>query len=74
MDIGGLCPPASRILWSSERGSGSNGYLADEGLSTAIFLALKLGRPLFLEGETGLRASCAESGFGAAAGQRGGIT
>jgi MoxR-like ATPase len=29
-------------------------YLADEGLSTAIFLALKLGRPLFLEGEAGV--------------------
>ena len=30
------------------------GYLAGEGLSTAIFLALKLGRPLFLEGEAGV--------------------
>ncbi len=29
-------------------------YLADEGLSTAIFLALRLGRPLFLEGEAGV--------------------
>ncbi len=29
-------------------------YLADEGLATAIFLALKLGRPLFLEGEAGV--------------------
>jgi len=29
-------------------------YLADEGLTTAIFLALKLGRPLFLEGEAGV--------------------
>ena len=29
-------------------------YLADKGLSTAIFLALKLGRPLFLEGEAGV--------------------
>lgn len=29
-------------------------YLAGEGLSTAIFLALKLGRPLFLEGEAGV--------------------
>ncbi len=29
-------------------------YLADTGLSTAIFLALKLGRPLFLEGEAGV--------------------
>jgi MoxR-like ATPase len=30
------------------------GYLAGEGLSTAIYLALKLGRPLFLEGEAGV--------------------
>jgi hypothetical protein len=37
------------------------GYLADKGLSTAIFLALKLGRPLFLEGGS-LRALCTESG------------
>lgn len=29
-------------------------YLADEGLSTAVFLSLKLGRPLFLEGEAGV--------------------
>lgn len=31
-----------------------DGYLSDAGLSTAIFLALKLGRPLFLEGEAGV--------------------
>ncbi|MDN5696610.1 MAG: MoxR family ATPase [Rubrobacter sp.] len=31
-----------------------DGYLSGEGLSTAIFLALKLGRPLFLEGEAGV--------------------
>ena len=31
----------------------SGGYIADEGLSTAVFLALKLQRPLFLEGEAG---------------------
>jgi MoxR-like ATPase len=30
------------------------GYLADEGLATAGYLALKLGRPLFLEGEAGV--------------------
>jgi MoxR-like ATPase len=30
------------------------GYLADEGLATAIFLALTLRRPLFLEGEAGV--------------------
>ena len=29
-------------------------YLADEGLATAIFLALALRRPLFLEGEAGV--------------------
>ena len=30
------------------------GYLADEGLATAIFLAMTLRRPLFLEGEAGV--------------------
>ncbi len=29
------------------------GYLADEGVATAAFLALRLGRPLFCEGEPG---------------------
>jgi MoxR-like ATPase len=29
-------------------------YLAERGLATAIFLALRLGRPLFLEGEAGV--------------------
>ncbi len=31
-----------------------NSYLADEGLTTAIFLSLALGRPLLLEGEAGV--------------------
>ncbi|HEY8217791.1 MAG TPA: MoxR family ATPase [Acidimicrobiia bacterium] len=31
-----------------------NDYLADEGLATAIFLALRLERPLLLEGEAGV--------------------
>src|SRR5881392_769884 len=31
-----------------------NGYLADDGLATAIFLALELRRPLLLEGEAGV--------------------
>jgi MoxR-like ATPase len=30
------------------------GYLADKGLATAAFLALRMGRPLFLEGEAGV--------------------
>src|SRR6266567_3077625 len=29
------------------------GYLADRGLATAAFLALRMGRPLFCEGEPG---------------------
>jgi MoxR-like ATPase len=29
-------------------------YIADHGLATSIFLALKLGRPIFLEGEAGV--------------------
>ncbi len=31
-----------------------HGYLADEGLATAIFLSLTLRRPLLLEGEAGV--------------------
>jgi MoxR-like ATPase len=31
-----------------------HGYLADEGLATAIFLAMSLHRPLLLEGEAGV--------------------
>ncbi len=33
---------------------GEHAYLADEGLATACFLALRMGRPLFLEGEAGV--------------------
>lgn len=32
----------------------SQNYVADRSLGTAVFLALKLGRPLFLEGEAGV--------------------
>ncbi len=32
----------------------AHGYLPDEGLATAIFLALRLQRPLLLEGEAGV--------------------
>src|SRR3954454_3535531 len=33
---------------------GQHGYLPDEGLATAVFLALRLHRPLLLEGEAGV--------------------
>ncbi len=32
----------------------AEGYLADRGLSTATFVALRLGRPILLEGEVGV--------------------
>jgi MoxR-like ATPase len=32
----------------------STGYVSDRRLATAVFLALRLGRPLFLEGEAGV--------------------
>lgn len=35
-------------------GLGANGYLADEGLATVVFLAMTLRRPLLLEGEAGV--------------------
>ena len=35
-------------------GLADNGYMADEGLATAIFLALSMKRPLLLEGEPGV--------------------
>ena len=41
-------------------------YIADVGLSTSLFLALKMGKALLLEGEPGVgktevgRASCRE--------------
>ncbi|MGF7163417.1 MoxR-like ATPase [Rhodoligotrophos appendicifer] len=31
-----------------------NGYIADRALATVLFLSLKMGRPLFLEGEAGV--------------------
>jgi MoxR-like ATPase len=33
---------------------GKGAYVADRSLATALYLALKLGRPLFLEGEAGV--------------------
>jgi MoxR-like ATPase len=50
---GALPPGVSRSRDLQER-LRERDYLAEEGLSTAIFLALKLGRPLFLEGEAGV--------------------
>lgn len=37
-----------------QRAFADHGYLADDGLATAVFLALRLQRPLLLEGEAGV--------------------
>ena len=29
-------------------------YIAERGLATTVFLAMKMGRPIFLEGEAGV--------------------
>jgi MoxR-like ATPase len=50
---GALPPGVSRARDLSPR-LREHDYLADEGLATAIFLALKLRKPLFLEGEAGV--------------------
>ena len=50
---GALPPGVSRAGDLRER-LREHDYLADEGLATAIFLALKLRKPLFLEGEAGV--------------------
>jgi MoxR-like ATPase len=50
---GALPPGVSRAQDLTER-LREHDYLADEGLATAIFLALKLRKPLFLEGEAGV--------------------
>ena len=44
----GLTPETAEALLASA------GYLADRRLATAVFLALELERPLFLEGEAGV--------------------
>jgi MoxR-like ATPase len=44
------------------------GYLADEGLATAGYLAMRLGRPLFLEGDAGVGKTAFAQAIAAATG------
>lgn len=45
---------------------GAQGYVCDRALGTVVFLALSLGRPLFLEGEAccGQDRDCQGAGHG----------
>ena len=45
-------------------------YVADEGLSTAAFLALKLGKPLLIEGVPGVGKTEAAKALSAALGRK----
>ncbi len=46
--------PALASVAQVRNALGGQSYLADEGLATAVFLALSLKRPLLLEGEAGV--------------------
>ena len=47
-------PEATRTIEGVGDAFRSHGYIADRGLATSVFLALRLGKPLFLEGEAGV--------------------
>jgi MoxR-like ATPase len=48
----------------------ATGYLADDGLATAGYLALRLGRPLFLEGDAGVGKTAFAQALASATGAR----
>ena len=50
----GALPPGVSLSGDLKERLREGSYLAGEGLATAIFLALKLEKPLFLEGEAGV--------------------
>ncbi len=49
-----MTSPAFTSVAQVRNALGGQNYLADEGLATAVFLALSLQRPLLLEGEAGV--------------------
>lgn len=49
-----MTPGLPRSVAATRELLGSGRYVADTSLATAVFLALKLGRPLLLEGEAGV--------------------
>lgn len=58
VDLAQLVPDVSALRSTLQR----TGYLADDGLATALFCALRLGQPILLEGEAGVgKTSAAKS-------------
>ncbi|MDZ7574798.1 MAG: MoxR family ATPase [Pseudotabrizicola sp.] len=52
---GGCCViPVPSTIEATESMLAQQGYVASRALATVVFLSLKLGRPLFLEGEAGV--------------------
>src|SRR3954454_22855925 len=47
-------PVGTRSIDAIQAAFRERGYITDRSLSTAVFLALQLGRPLLLEGEAGV--------------------
>jgi MoxR-like ATPase len=47
-------PEATRSIDGIQQAFRERGYIAERSLSTTVFLALELGRPLLLEGEAGV--------------------
>ena len=47
---------------------GTSGYLADDGLATALFCSVRLGQPILLEGEAGVGKTSAAKSLAAALG------
>lgn len=47
-------PPTVNSIDALQSALATHAYIADRGLTTAAFLALKLGKPLLLEGEAGV--------------------
>lgn len=61
-------PPAS--IDAAQSLLASQGYVADRALATVVFLSLRLGRPLFLEGEAGTGKTEIAKAIAAALGRR----
>lgn len=64
-------PPGGGAAWPTGPGDvrerlEETGYLVDDGLAVACFLALKLRRPIFCEGDAGVGKTALASAFAAA--------